>query len=103
MEAETKEEIILLHLLDWTNVAIADKLKVRYYVVESTVNKFKRQTQLAPLYTEQLAAIKRAECRLIELAERGNKMSWSEQKEYEVLRSCYASADINNFSAFVPG
>jgi len=88
------EQIIRLHLNDWTNVAIADNLQVGYFIVTREVNRFKEQLREKPNAEVQLAALRKMESRLIELAERGGIKT----KEYEVLLSCYASADINNFS-----
>jgi hypothetical protein len=97
-ELRVREQVIRMHLNDYTNVAIADKLKVKYHAVEKMVNSFKEQCQSMAYFPEQVINLRKMEERLIELAVKGNGMDWKEQKEYDVLKSCYATADINNFS-----
>lgn len=108
ISAEVHEEIIKMHLMDWSNVAISDHVGVSYCLVEKTVNNFEKSVRSSAYFPEALLELKQAEAKLDALIAEINSGELSDyelrkkNKEFMVLMRCYASADINNRCVFIP-
>lgn len=102
MTPEQKEKIILYHCNGYNMQYTAYELKISYYRVRDTVNKFIQQTKQTPNIPFNLQKIREAEDKLIKEA-KGIALKSIEynEKEYQKRLHLLSKAEPNNIKVYV--